>query len=47
MNPILRADYEQNVAAVRTQLGEEAFAACWAAGQAMTLDQAIEFALAT
>jgi hypothetical protein len=33
------------VAAVRASLGEAAFAAAWAAGQAMTLDEAIAAAL--
>ena len=42
-NPV---DQEQAIAALRAQLGEAAFAACWAEGQAMTLDQAIEYALA-
>jgi hypothetical protein len=38
-------DYEQNVAAARTGLGEELFAAAWSRGQAMSLGQAIESAL--
>jgi predicted ATPase/class 3 adenylate cyclase len=38
-------DYEQNVAAARTGLGEEPFAAAWSRGQAMSLEQAIESAL--
>jgi predicted ATPase/class 3 adenylate cyclase len=38
-------DYEQNVAAARAGLGEEAFAAAWSQGQGMTLEQAIESAL--
>jgi hypothetical protein len=37
-------DYEWNVAATRAGLGEEAFAAAWSQGQAMTLEQAIEHA---
>jgi predicted ATPase/DNA-binding SARP family transcriptional activator len=40
-----RADVEHDVAAARAQLGEEAFAAAWAEGQAMTLDLAIAYAL--
>jgi predicted ATPase/class 3 adenylate cyclase len=36
--------YEYDVAAVRNALGDEAFAAAWAEGQAMTLDQAIIYA---
>ena len=33
------------LAAARAALGEEAFARAWAEGQAMTLDQAVEYAL--
>jgi len=40
-----RADYERNVATVRTQLGELAFAQAWAEGRAMTVEQAIAYAL--
>ena len=39
-------EYERQVALVRSQLGETSFTAAWAAGRAMTLDQAIEYALA-
>jgi tetratricopeptide (TPR) repeat protein len=38
--------YEQLASTVRAALGEEAFAAAWEEGQAMTLEQAIEYALA-
>jgi hypothetical protein len=31
--------------AVRATLGEEAFAAAWAAGRALSLDEAVAFAL--
>jgi predicted ATPase/DNA-binding SARP family transcriptional activator len=37
-----RASYEHNVAVIRVALGEEAFAAAWAAGQAMPLEQAMQ-----
>src|SRR5262249_5227198 len=40
-----RADHERSVAAVRTALGEEAFAAAWAAARALSLEQAVAFAL--
>jgi len=43
--PAARATYERAVAAARAQLGEEAFAAAWAEGRAMSLDQAIAYAL--
>jgi hypothetical protein len=36
----------RNLAAVRAALGEEAFAAAWAEGRAMSLEQAITLALA-
>jgi predicted ATPase/DNA-binding CsgD family transcriptional regulator len=40
--PAYRADYERSVAPVRTQLGEQAFAAAWAEGRAMTLEQVVD-----
>lgn len=40
------AVYEQTLAAARSGLGEDAFATAWAAGHAMTLEQAVGFALA-
>jgi hypothetical protein len=40
MAPIWRTAHQLDVAATRAQLGEEAFAAAWAAGQALTLEQA-------
>jgi predicted ATPase/transcriptional regulator with XRE-family HTH domain len=40
-----RAEFDRNAAAANAQLGEEAFAAAWEAGQALTLDQAIAYAL--
>jgi len=41
LQPIERADYEHAVAAVRDQLGEEAFASAWAEGRAMTPEQVL------
>ena len=43
--PVHRADYARDVALVRGQLDEATFAAAWAAGRAMTLEQAIAYAL--
>ena len=43
--PASRTTRERLMTAAREQLGEEAFAAAWAAGQAMTMEQAIELAL--
>jgi non-specific serine/threonine protein kinase len=41
----LAAAYERTVAEGRAALGEAAFAAAWAEGRAMSLEQAIEYAL--
>jgi predicted ATPase/class 3 adenylate cyclase len=43
--PVDRAEYDRSVAAVRAVLGEVAFAAAWAAGRAMSLEQATALAL--
>lgn len=43
--PFYQADYDRGLAAVRTALGEEAFAAAWAEGQMMTLSEMIADAL--
>jgi len=37
--------YERDIATARAQLGDDAFAAAWAAGKALTLEQAIAEAL--
>jgi hypothetical protein len=39
--PVERAHYDRSVAATRAALGEEAFAAAWAEGRALSLEQAI------
>ncbi len=39
--PIERADYERSLSAARVHLGERAFAAAWAQGRAMTLQQVL------
>jgi hypothetical protein len=41
-----QADYDHSVAAVRTALGEEAFAAAWTEGRALSPEQAVCAALA-
>jgi predicted ATPase/DNA-binding CsgD family transcriptional regulator len=41
-----RPDYERLISWLRTELGKVAFEAAWTEGQAMRLEQAIEFALA-
>jgi predicted ATPase/DNA-binding SARP family transcriptional activator len=40
------ADDDARVAAARAALGEEAFAAAWAEGRSMTIEQTLEYALA-
>ena len=45
LSPGARVDYDRDVAAVRAQLDEETFAMEWAEGQALTMEQAIEYAL--
>ena len=41
-----RAHHDRGVAEAKAQLGESTFAECWAEGRAMTLAQALEYALA-
>ena len=41
ISPIERAAYEQAIAAARARLGEQAFAAAWAEGRTMTLEQVL------
>jgi predicted ATPase/class 3 adenylate cyclase len=41
LSPLERVYYEPAVAAARTQLGEQAFAAAWEEGRAMTLEQVV------
>jgi hypothetical protein len=45
LSPADRADYDRISVATRTQLDDATFAAAWAAGQALTLEQAIAEAL--
>ena len=40
-----RADHDRKMEAARTGLGKESFAAAWSEGKAMSLEQAIEYAL--
>lgn len=46
VSTVNRAAYEADVSFARMHLGETAFAAAWTAGQALTLDQAVAYALA-
>jgi DNA-binding NarL/FixJ family response regulator len=47
LSPFVRSlsDYEGNLAVARAGLGEQSFTAAWSQGSAMTLEQAIEYAL--
>jgi hypothetical protein len=47
LSPRERGGYDVSVAALRVALGEREFAAAWAEGRAMSLEQAVDFALAT
>ena len=40
-----RIEYDENISTLRTQMEQSDFATAWAEGRAMTLEQAIEFAL--
>ena len=40
-----RGDHDQRAAALRAALGEAAFAAAWAEGRTMSLEEAASFAL--
>jgi non-specific serine/threonine protein kinase len=43
--PYRRADYDRDITATRAQLDEAAFAAAWAEGRAMPIEQAVAYAL--
>jgi predicted ATPase/transcriptional regulator with XRE-family HTH domain len=45
LHPEQRAGHDQAVQAMRVMLGEVAFAAAWAAGHALSLDEAVVYAL--
>jgi len=45
MTPLERREYDQAVSNLRTQMGEAALAKAWAEGRALTMEQAIEYAL--
>jgi predicted ATPase/DNA-binding SARP family transcriptional activator/DNA-binding CsgD family transcriptional regulator len=44
--PPIREAHDQNVATIRSALGEETFTALWTQGRAMSFEEAVEFALA-
>jgi hypothetical protein len=43
--PVERGDHNRQVAAIRAQLDEAAFASAWASGQSLLLERAVEAAL--
>ena len=43
--PLEQAEHQRHIAAASAQLGEATFAAAWTAGVALTLEQAVEYAL--
>ena len=43
--PDEREEYDRQVVFARQALGDETFSAAWTQGRAMTLEQAIQFAL--
>jgi len=43
--PYRREEIERELALVRTAIGEDAFAAAWEEGRAMSLDEAVGYAL--
>jgi hypothetical protein len=45
LDPVDRGDWERIQAEVRAQLDEASFASAWAEGQAMTVEEAIAYAL--
>lgn len=45
MSPLERDNHERDMAATRAALGEEVFSALWAEGSAMTIEQAVAYAL--
>ena len=42
---VVREPYERAVAAARAELGDEAFEKAWQEGRAMSMEQAIQYAL--
>jgi hypothetical protein len=45
ITPDNQEEYEHELSAIRAALGEEAFAAAWEAGRALSWEQAIAYAL--
>jgi hypothetical protein len=45
MNPMEQFEYDREVSDLRANMDAATFARAWAAGRAMTMEQAIEFAV--
>jgi hypothetical protein len=45
LSPLERQQHEHDLAAARAALGEKSFSAFWAEGHAMTMKQAVDYAL--
>jgi hypothetical protein len=45
IDPADQASYEKNRHSLRTELGQKRFAAAWNEGRALTLEQAVAYAL--
>jgi predicted ATPase/class 3 adenylate cyclase len=45
IDPVDRSEYEDRLASLRAELGEEQFASAWEGGRALPLEQAVEYAL--
>jgi DNA-binding CsgD family transcriptional regulator len=43
-SPINQSDYNGTIEQARAQLGQDAFATCWAEGHKLTLDEVVEYA---
>jgi len=45
MNPPEQVEYDREISDLRANMDEAAFAKAWAEGRALTMEQAIEYAL--
>ncbi len=45
IDPVDQPEYERSLASLRAHLGEEKFNTVWAEGRAMTMEQAMAYAL--
>jgi hypothetical protein len=45
MNPQERTEYDREIAELRANMDEKTFASFWAVGRAMTMEQAVSYAI--